>query len=141
MPTDWTMLKKAMNKQDKTAKSLLERSQEIQKENEKKDRWFEDKLKALREETRKVVRLETKNQPKSTIIGAKEYRTDNAPDKSKVYLHFAKKYGIPFVREGKKKTLENVVREIHKYEMEHKSDIIRKGVIDPVSKTYGLYIM
>lgn len=139
--TDWTMLKKAMNKQDKTVMSMLDRFKEIEKEKEKKDLWFEDKLKALRAETRKVVKLEEKNQPKSTIIGAKEYSKDTAPDKIRVYMHYAKKYGIPFVREGHKKTIENVVREIHKYEMEHRGEIIKRGVIDPVTKTYGLYII
>lgn len=135
-------------------KTLLEAYRDIQAKQQKEDRWFEEKLKKLRDETQQVVkqteeeqmkdyaeRYLTKNQAKSQIIGAKEYVRDEAPDKLKVYTHYARKYGIPFVQDRHKKTLEQIVRDIHSYEMKNRDEIIKRRELDPLTKTYGLYIV
>ena len=78
---------------------------------------------------------------KSEIIGAKEYVRDEAPSKLRVYTHYAKKYGIPYTTGNHKKTLEEIVRAIHEYEMKNRDKIIARREIDPLTKTYGLYII
>lgn len=133
---------------DNENKTLLEAFIEKQKKQEKDDNWFEEKLRKLREDTRELFLTEeeyakkylTKDQSKSQIIGAKEY-IQKAPDEMKVYSHYARKYGIPYVKDKHKKTLADLVRDIHTYEMKHRDEIIRKKVLDPVTKTYGLYIV
>lgn len=131
-------------------KTLLDAYRDIQARQKKEENWFEEKLKKLRDETREIVskteeeygeKYLTKNQAKSQIIGAKEYVRDEAPDKLKVYTHYARKYGIPFVQDKHKKTLEQIVRDIHSYEMKNRDDIIKRRELDPLTKTYGLYIV
>ncbi len=135
-------------------KTLLEVYKDIQKRQQKEEDMFEEKLRKLREQTYQVIKETeeetakayadkylTKNQTKSQIIGAKEYVRDEAPDKLKVYTHYARKYGIPFVQDKHKKTLEQLVRDIHTYEMQHRDEIIRGRQLDPITKTYGLYIV
>lgn len=131
-------------------KTLLEVYKDIQERQRQEERWFEEKLRKLRDETKQIIMQDeeefakkylTKNQAKTEIIGAKEYSRDEAPDKLKVFYHYARKYGIPFSVDRNKKTLEQLVNEIHAYEMKHRDDIIRKRVLDPLTKTYGLYIM
>jgi hypothetical protein len=139
---------KRLNK-EKPVRSLLEAYSDIIKRKEHEDRWFEDKLKLLRQQTRDIILDEeqhankylTKNQLKSSIIGAKEYIRDEAPNKMKVYSHFAKKYGIPYVSGNHKRTLEEIVRAIHEYEMKNRDKIIARRELDPLTKTYGLYII
>ena len=135
-------------------KTLLDAYRDIQARQKKEENWFEDKLRKLREQTYQVIKETeeetakayadkylTKNQGKSEIIGAKEYVRDEAPDKLKVYTHYARKYGIPFVQDRHKKTLEQIVRDIHAYEMKNRDDIIKRRQLDPLTKTYGLYIV
>ena len=59
----------------------------------------------------------------------------------RVYIHYAKKYGIPYSSGNHKKTLEEIIKDIHSYEMKNRDLIIKKRQIDPMTKTYGLYIM
>ena len=134
---------------EKPVRTLLEAYSDIIKQKERDDRWFEDKVKALRQQTREIFldqedhanKYLTKNQRKSEIIGAKEYRKDEAPDKMRVYIHYAKKYGIPYSIGTHKKTLEDIIKDIHGYEMKNRDLIIKKNQLDPLTKTYGLYIM
>lgn len=140
------MNKKYNIEQNKTVYDVY---REIEKKKEKEDSWFEERLKKIRDETRQALldddayakKYLTKNQAKSEIIGAKEYVRDVAPDKMKVYTHYARKYGIPYMSGTMKKSLADLVRDIHTYEMKHRDDIINKKVLDPVTKTYGLYIV
>ena len=134
---------------EKPVRTLLEAYSDIIKQKERDDRWFEDKVKALRQQTKEIFLDEdeqarkylTKNQSKSEIIGAKEYRKDEAPDKMRVYIHYAKKYGIPYSIGTHKKTLEDIIKDIHAHEMKYRDLIIKKNQLDPLTKTYGLYIM
>jgi hypothetical protein len=134
---------------EKPVRTLLEAYSDIIKQKERDDRWFEDKLKLLRQQTKEVILNEeqhankylTKNQLKSEIVGAKEYVKDTAPDKLRVYTHYAKKYGIPYTTGNHKRTLEEIVRAIHEYEVKNRDKIIASRVLDPITKTYGLYII
>lgn len=134
---------------EKPVRSLLEAYGDIIKQKERDDRWFEDKLKMLRQQTKDVILNEeqhaekylTKHQRRSEIIGAKEYVRDEAPNKLRVYSHYAKKYGIPYVSGTHKKTLEEIVRAIHEYEMKNRDKIIARRELDPLTKTFGLYII
>lgn len=127
-------------------KTLLDRIKDIEREEQERSNWFEEKLKALREETKKVISEEThtsmltRNQPKSTIIGAKEYRPEEENKRLAIYHHYAKKYKIPYVVEGRKQNLKDVVKAIHAYEMKNRDKIIKEKRLDPVTKTLGLYI-
>jgi len=134
---------------EKPVRTLIEAYSDIIKQKERDDKWFEDKVRALRQQTKEVFLSEeqhankylTKEQSKSQIIGAKEYRRDDAPDKMRVYIHYAKKYGIPYSSGNHKKTLEEIIKDIHAYEMKNRDLIIKNRQIDPMTKTYGLYIM
>ncbi len=55
------------------------------------------------------------------------------------YAHFAKKYKIPLTTEGKKKTMNELSKSIHKYELKNKNRIYKSGV-DSNTGSYGLYI-
>lgn len=140
------MNKKYNLEQNKTVYDVYH---DIEKKKEKEDRWFEDKLKKIRDETRQVlldedthaIKYLTKNQQRSQIIGAKEYVSKEQPKKEKIYSYYARKYGIPYGDGVHKKTLADLVRDIHTYEMKHRDDIISKRELDPVTKTYGLYIL
>jgi len=147
--TGLTMLEKG-SLPPRENKTLLEAYQDLERQRKQKETWFDEKLRALRKDKRDVFYENpeayglahlTKNQMKSEIIGAKEYQKDTAPNKQMVYAHYAKKYHIPYTVEGKKKTMEQLVRDIHKYEMTHQAEIISRKVLDPVTKTYGLYIL
>ena len=133
---------------EKPVRSLLEAYSDIIKQKERDDKWLEEKLRLIRQQTKDVIlneeqhaKLLTKNQMRSEIIGAKEYVRDEAPSKLRVYSHFAKKYGIPYSTGTHKKTLEEIVRAIHEYEMKNRDRIIARREIDPLTKTYGLYII
>jgi len=133
---------------EKPVRSLLEAYSDIIKQKERDDKWLEEKLRLLRQQTKDVIlneeqhaKLLTKNQMRSEIIGAKEYVRDEAPSKLRVYSHFAKKYGIPYSTGTHKKTLEEIVRAIHEYEMKNRDRIIAGRQLDPLTKTYGLYII
>jgi hypothetical protein len=56
------------------------------------------------------------------------------------YAYFAKKYKIPLIIDGRKKTMKELSESIHKYEMKHKNKIFKKG-IDENTGTYGLYLV
>jgi hypothetical protein len=131
-------------------KSLLDAYKEIQEKQRKEEDWFEEKLRKLRKQTYQVIKETeedtaksyadkylTKNQAKSKIIGAKEYVRDEAPDTLKVYTHYARKYGIPFTHDNHKKTLEQIVRDIHSYEMKNRDEIIKRRQLDPCRSPVG----
>ena len=103
---------------DNSNKTLLERYVDLEEKRNKEERWFDEKLDALRDEARQEIKLQTKYQPRSQIIGAKEWSMHTkAPDPSLVYSHFALKYGIPFSSGNHKKTMSELVREINEYEI------------------------
>ena len=56
------------------------------------------------------------------------------------YAYFAKKYKIPLMKDGNKKTMKELSESIHKYEMKNKDKIFKKG-IDENTGTYGLYLV
>ena len=136
---NWTMLTK---KFDNSNKTLLERYVDLEEKRNKEERWFDEKLDALRDEARKEIKLQTKYQPRSQIIGAKEWSMHTkAPDPSLVYSHFALKYGIPFSSGNHKKTMSEVVREINEYEIKNLHALTKRGELDPITNTIGLYIV
>ena len=128
------------NKDESKIKTLLDRFIEIEDLRTKEDRIFEDKLKKLRDEASKEIKLNEKHQPKSEVIGSKEWNLSSKPNKQSIYSHYASKYNIPYSNGKVKKTIEELVRDIHAYEMKHRDKIVKGKIIDPVTGTYGLYI-
>jgi hypothetical protein len=80
-------------------------------------------------------------QPKTEIIGALEY--DPSTDRERMmkkYDYYARKYKIPLLIEGKKRTMKEIASDIHKYEMKNIKKLMRQG-IDINTKEIGMYII
>lgn len=129
--------------------TLLDIGERIQREQDKAEKVFEEKLKTIRQEglklarqyrTAKDIKKEEKIMKPSDIIGIG--KTGGKEDKKEIknkHIHYAKKYGIPFEVDGVRRTYEDLLRAIKAYEEANIYNIIRSGY-DKKTEEYGMYI-
>jgi len=135
----------------KKMKPLIEIGRRLQMEQDKAQRQYEDKLYEIRKKGIELARQyklkdakKTKEEEKimrpSDIIGIG--KTGGKEDKKEVknkHLHYAKKYGIPFEKDGVRRTYEDLLRAIKAYEEANIYNIIKRG-LDSKTGEYGMYI-
>lgn len=127
--------------QDKAEKKYLEKLSKIQEQGLKYAKLMKG-AKVKKEDGEQVLELKKHEKimrPSETIGIGRTSAPTSEPMKDK-HIHYAKKYGIAFMQEGQRRTYEDLLRAIHKYEMSNLEWIMSQGK-DKKTKEYGMFIV
>jgi len=152
-PKDLVMTKSLLEREPiepKTKKTLLEIGKRLQAEQDKAEKQYEEKLQTIRRKgielmkryrTDKDLKKDEKIMRPSDVIGVGKTgsKEEDKPDIKNKHLHYAKKYGIPFETDGYRRTYEDLLKAIRRFEEANIYDIMRKG-LDKRTKEYGMFI-